>query len=83
MIVPPSFTSLKKDGVIRELRDQRRRYFQEDPGARDRIEAEVRKQFEEKYPPFSGEDEHCDISTQPIFCLSKDVLQLARYKSSK
>ena len=82
MIIPPAFSSMKKDAAIRELKDHRRRYFKEDAGARDRIEADVRKQFEEKYPPFSDAEKPYDISSNPIYCLSKKVLQQGRYKSN-
>ena len=83
MITPPAFTALKKDAVIRELRDQRQRYFKEDAVARDWIESGVCWRFEEKYPPFLEDSEHYDISSKPIFCLSKKVLQEGRYKSNK
>ena len=79
----PAISSMKKGNVIRQLIDARKEHFRADPGARDAIEDQVRKAFDEKYPPFMNEELMQDICGESIFCLNDEVLQLERYRSNK
>ena len=79
----PAISSMKKGEVIRELIDARKEYFRADPGAKDRTKNQIRKAFDEKYPPFINEESMQDIYGESILCLNNMVLQLERYRSNR
>ena len=73
---------MTKPVMIRKLIELRTMHFDRDKSAESRLKGKVTKNFEDMYPLFSLDGHLDDLYSNIIYCISKRVLNLYRYKST-